>query len=101
MLFFLFNINTHVLTIATQPPRSSHPIIKFSAVESDPFIIKNFPFDKYELEPSPLTQHLLSMKTGMALQTFIFNSNGSGTIGEPFGFLKTASSGCYSLIHHS
>ncbi len=46
----------------TLPQRSAHPSIKFSCTDYEPMIIENLPFDKYELEPSPLTQYLLARK---------------------------------------
>jgi len=46
----------------TQPPRSAHPVVKFSCVPCEPVTIENLPFDKYELEPSPLTQHILERR---------------------------------------
>ena len=33
-----------------QPPRSAQATIKFTTVDSDPYIMENFPFDKYEIE---------------------------------------------------
>lgn len=50
------------LTASVLPPRSAHPNIKFTCTSSDPMVIENLPFDKYELEPSPLTQYILSRK---------------------------------------
>ncbi|XP_067848725.1 integrator complex subunit 6 isoform X3 [Heptranchias perlo] len=46
----------------TLPPRSAHPMVKFSCVDCDPMVIDKLPFDKYELEPSPLTQYILERK---------------------------------------
>lgn len=31
-------------------------------VPQEPMVIENLPFDKYELEPSPLTQFILARK---------------------------------------
>jgi len=45
-----------------QPPRSAHPVVKFSCVPCEPVVIENLPFDKYELEPSPLTQYILERR---------------------------------------
>jgi len=45
-----------------QPPRSAHPLIKFSCSLSEPMVLENLPFDKYELEPSPLTQYILERR---------------------------------------
>jgi integrator complex subunit 6 len=45
-----------------QPPRTAHPNVKFTCTAQEPLVIENVPFDKYELEPSPLTQYILSRK---------------------------------------
>lgn len=45
-----------------QPPRLSHPVVKFSCAPSDPMVLENVPFDKYEMEPSPLTQFILGRR---------------------------------------
>lgn len=46
-----------------QPPRSAHPVVRFSCVDCEPMVIDKLPFDKYELEPSPLTQYILERKS--------------------------------------
>jgi hypothetical protein len=45
----------------TLPPRSSHALIKFQTIPC-PTVTDKFPFDKYELEPSPLTQYILERR---------------------------------------
>ena len=45
-----------------QPPRTAHPMVQFSCQPSEPLVIENLPFDKYELEPSPLTQYILERR---------------------------------------
>ena len=53
----------HVLCLFLfQPPRNPNPIIWFSSNNVAPMLVESFPFDKYELEPSALTQHILAMK---------------------------------------
>ena len=49
-------------SMPTLPPRSAHPHVKFTCVAQEPLVVENFPFDKYELEPSPLTQFILARK---------------------------------------
>lgn len=46
-----------------KPPRTSHPVVRFSCVDCEPMVIDKLPFDKYELEPSPLTQYILERKS--------------------------------------
>ena len=46
-----------------QPPRTAHPIVKFSCTDCEPMVIDKLPFDKYELEASPLTQYILERKS--------------------------------------
>ena len=73
--------------------RSAHPNIKFTCSNSEPMIIDNLPFDKYELEPSPLTLYILARKQPKyCWQVFIQGSskNGSGDLGQPFGYLKAS-----------
>ena len=46
----------------SQPPRTAHPMVQFSCQPCEPMVIENIPFDKYELEPSPLTQYILERR---------------------------------------
>lgn len=78
----------------TLPPRTAHPIIKFSCEPTDPHTFDTLPFDKYELESSsPLTQYILSRKQPhVAWQVFIQSSGRQqGEMGAPFGYLKASS----------
>ena len=43
-----------------QPARNAQPIVKFTCTPTEPLSMENLPFDKYELERSPLTQYILS-----------------------------------------
>ncbi|XP_067122269.1 integrator complex subunit 6 [Centruroides vittatus] len=75
------------------PPRNAHPVVKFTCTNNEPMVIDNLPFDKYELEPSPLTQYILSRKQPtVAWQVFISNSHKSTEIGHTFGYLKASTS---------
>ena len=52
-------------------------------------VIENLPFDKYELEPSPLTLFILGRKQpSYCWQVFIQGSTRNGDTGHPFGYLK-------------
>ena len=52
-------------------------------------VIENLPFDKYELEPSPLTLFILGRKQpNYCWQVFIQGSTKNGDPGHPFGYLK-------------
>lgn len=55
-------IKSLLLILCFQPPRSAHPVVKFTCSSQEPMVIDNLPFDKYELEPSPLTQFILARK---------------------------------------
>ena len=80
------------INMPTLPPRSAHPVVKFSCQDTLPMVIENLPFDKYELEPSSLTKMILSRKQpNTAWQCFISNSSKSGDLGFPFGYLKASS----------
>jgi integrator complex subunit 6 len=77
------------------PQRSAHPNIKFTCLNQEPMIIDNLPFDKYELEPSPLTLYILARKLpNVCWQVFIQGSSRSSSVtdmpnhGAPFGYLK-------------
>lgn len=59
-------------------------------MDSDPYIVENFPFDKYELEPCALSSALLAHKHGVCWPVYVPGSAGGGAnnLGEPFGYLK-------------
>ncbi|XP_033097215.1 integrator complex subunit 6-like [Anneissia japonica] len=73
------------------PPRDSHPAVKFSCASCEPMVVDNMPFDKYELEPSPLTQNILERRNhNICWQVFIENSGKNSELGHPFGYLKAS-----------
>lgn len=75
----------------TLPPRSSHPVVRFSCVDCEPMVIDKLPFDKYELEPSPLTQYILERKSPhMCWQVFVNSSGKHSDAAQPFGYLKAS-----------
>ncbi|VEN54372.1 unnamed protein product [Callosobruchus maculatus] len=79
------------VNVSVLPPRSAHPNIKFACTNSEPMVIENLPFDKYELEPSPLTQYILSRKQPKTCwQVFVANSYKNSEVGHPFGYLKAS-----------
>ena len=77
------------------PPRNAHPTITFDTKDSLPLLIENFPFDKYELEPSPLTQHILSRKNAhnASWQCYVMNSGFKEGAPRTFGYLRASSGG--------
>uniref|UniRef100_A0A5F9CZL0 Integrator complex subunit 6 like n=1 Tax=Oryctolagus cuniculus TaxID=9986 RepID=A0A5F9CZL0_RABIT len=73
------------------PPRTSHPVVRFSCVDCEPMVIDKLPFDKYELEPSPLTQYILERKSPHTCwQVFVTSSGKYNELGFPFGYLKAS-----------
>ncbi|XKL62741.1 hypothetical protein PGB90_002574 [Kerria lacca] len=77
----------------TLPARFAHPNIKFNCTNQEPLVIENLPFDKYELEPSPLTQYILARKQPtVCWQVFIPNSYKNSDVVHPFGYLKASTS---------
>ncbi|KAL4220725.1 Integrator complex subunit 6 [Mactra antiquata] len=79
-------------TNQTLQPRSAHPNVQFSCTSCEPMVIDNLPFDKYELEPSPLTQYILERRQpNVCWQVFISNSARYSELGHPFGYLKASS----------
>lgn len=79
------------LSASSLPARSAHPNVKFTCTSQEPMVIENLPFDKYELEPSPLTQYILARKQPtICWQVFVANSYKSSEVGHPFGYLKAS-----------
>ncbi|XP_036380371.1 integrator complex subunit 6-like [Megalops cyprinoides] len=75
----------------TLPPRTAHPVVRFSCVDCEPMVIDKLPFDKYELEPSPLTQYILERKCPhVCWQVFVNSSGKHSDLGQPFGYLKAS-----------
>ena len=84
------------------PQRSAHPTLKFTCTNQEPMVIENLPFDKYELEPSPLTLFILGRKQpNYCWQVFIQGSltragekhrMTQDDTGHPFGYLKVETS---------
>uniref|UniRef100_A0A8C4QTB7 Integrator complex subunit 6 like n=1 Tax=Eptatretus burgeri TaxID=7764 RepID=A0A8C4QTB7_EPTBU len=73
------------------PPRTAHPIVKFSCTDCEPMVIDKLPFDKYELEASPLTQYILERKSPHTCwQVFVQNSAKYSDLGCPYGYLKAS-----------
>ena len=86
--------------VGSLPARDAHPAIWFSQEETEPQVVEGIPFDKYELEQSPLTQHILALKrTNMCWLCYVPNSSAAEGPGKPFGYLKPSSAGnCVNLI---
>ncbi|XP_056418010.1 integrator complex subunit 6 isoform X2 [Hyla sarda] len=84
----------------TLPPRAANPIVKFSCTNSEPMVIDKLPFDKYELEPSPLTQYILERKSPHTCwPVFVVNSAKYSELGHPFGYLKASTAlNCVNLF---
>lgn len=82
-------------------PRTAHPILRFSSCETEPLLVTNFPYDKYELEPSPLTQVLLEKKNPNTCWQVYVDSSGkySDNSPPPCGYLKASSNlSCVNLF---
>ncbi|KAG7256556.1 hypothetical protein CRUP_000161, partial [Coryphaenoides rupestris] len=81
-------------------PRSAHPHVHFSCLDAEPMVIDKVPFDKYELEPSPLTQYILERKSPHTCwQVFVCNSAKYSDLGQPFGYLKASTAlNCVNLF---
>ncbi|XP_043835313.1 integrator complex subunit 6-like isoform X2 [Dromiciops gliroides] len=82
------------------PPRTSHPVVKFSCTDCEPMVIDKLPFDKYELEPSPLTQFILERRSPQTCwQVYVSNSAKYSELGHPFGYLKASTAlNCVNLF---
>eukprot|EP00731_Ephydatia_muelleri_P030070 Em0021g593a len=80
------------LNLSVLPARDVHPVVLFDASDTEPMLVENFPFDKYELEPSPLTQYILEKRNpNVCWQVYIGGSGKDGVSNCPFGYLKAAS----------
>ena len=53
-------------------------------------IIDNLPFDKYELEPSPLTLFILARKQPKASWQVYIQGSSKAESAHPFGYLKAS-----------
>ncbi|OTF81557.1 integrator complex subunit 6-A-like protein [Euroglyphus maynei] len=86
--------------IPTLQSRTAQPIIRFTCTNSEPTVIENLPFDKYELDPSPLTNFILARKQpNVAWQVFVANSQRNSEFGQPFGYLKASTNlACVNLF---
>nr|XP_023687521.1 integrator complex subunit 6-like isoform X1 [Paramormyrops kingsleyae] len=84
----------------TLPPRSAHPHVRFSCIDTEPMVVDKLPFDKYELEPSPLTRYILERKSPHTCwQVFVCNSAKYSDLGQPFGYLKASTAlSCVNLF---
>lgn len=95
------------------PPRDAHPRIRINLIPHDePQFVRNFPIDKYELEPSPLTLWILSKKDpNKVYPLIVVNSNGANVHDPmaqyrlplmsndmPFGYLKANST--MMVVHY-
>ncbi|CAG9530756.1 unnamed protein product [Cercopithifilaria johnstoni] len=87
-------------SMVSLPPRKAHPVISFRCEPCEPLVCQDFPFDKYELEPSPLTRFILERKQpGVCWQVFVHNSSVVGSSPAPFGYLKAATNlSCVNLF---
>uniref|UniRef100_A0A5S6QFS1 VWFA domain-containing protein n=1 Tax=Trichuris muris TaxID=70415 RepID=A0A5S6QFS1_TRIMR len=82
-------------SMTSLPVRTALPVVKFNCRFQDPDLLTDFPFDKYELEPSPLTKYILDLKKPkQCWHTFVPGSSRYSELGSPFGFLKASWSLC-------
>ncbi|KAF7657707.1 hypothetical protein LDENG_00022840 [Lucifuga dentata] len=92
----------HKLIYVRPNPKTGVPIGHWPIPESfwpdqnsptlaEPMVIDKVPFDKYELEPSPLTQYILERKSPHTCwQVFVCNSAKYSDLGQPCGYLKAS-----------
>lgn len=85
--------------IQTLSPRTAQPIVQFSCNACEPLVIDNLPFDKYELEPSPLTQYILERKQPNNCWQVFVNNSAKFDFSYPFGYVKASSNlSCVNLF---
>ncbi|RKP40193.1 hypothetical protein BJ085DRAFT_37623 [Dimargaris cristalligena] len=73
---------------AAPPARKAHPSILYHPVNAPVNIPGGFPFDKYTVDPCPMTQDLLKQPPNTYWQVFVPNSYKTPGGGFPFGFLR-------------
>lgn len=83
-----------------KPTRMAIPTIHFKCENKAVNVIEHLPFDKYELEPSPLTQQILELRLpNTCWQTFVLNSGKDKGVKHTFGYLKASIKGtCVNLF---
>ncbi|KAK8781703.1 hypothetical protein V5799_016958 [Amblyomma americanum] len=81
------------------PPRTAHPQVRVCGSPSEPLLLDNLPFDKYELEPSPLTQAILGRKQPTVAFAVSVAGAAAQRGGGAFGYLKASTSlACVNLF---
>ena len=75
--------------LSTLPSRPAIPVISFSKKETDAHLLDAILFDKYEVEPCPLTQYIIAQKrVNVCWQVFVKDSALTPGLGKPFGYLR-------------
>src|SRR6218665_1559246 len=78
-------------TSANIPHRNAHPVFRMTCIDSAPSFVENLPFDKFELENSPLTKFIINRNLpNAAWQLYVANSQRGNELGQPFGYLKSS-----------
>lgn len=79
------------------PARDAHPRIRICTpgVEEPP-LVRNFPVDKYEVEPSPLTLQILCKRDPTKCWP-VYIANGIPGFELPFGYLKASAT--FAQVH--
>ncbi|GJJ75105.1 hypothetical protein EMPS_07463 [Entomortierella parvispora] len=73
------------------PTRNAQPTIHYHTKEEKSVDIpEGFPYDKYVVAPSPMTQELLTRPPGSCWPVYVKNSYKTEGFGFPFGFLKAS-----------
>jgi len=81
-MFTLYAAVIKLLTLL-QMARDAQPIIKFCSPLPPPaaHLMNLLPIDVYELEASPLTQHILKAKSNYCYQVIVPSANSHVTVG--------------------
>ena len=93
--------------LSSLPVRSSHPTLYFifDPVQSgEEWVVKGWPFDKYEIEGGAgflddLDSKPPSSNSGV-WQVYVVGSSGGSSVGKPFGYVKISrtSKKCYLIV---
>ncbi|KAG0056623.1 Integrator complex subunit 6 [Gryganskiella cystojenkinii] len=73
------------------PTRNAQPTLHYHTKEEKSVEIpEGFPYDKYVVAPSPMTQELLTRPPGSCWPVYVKNSYKTEGFGFPFGFLRAS-----------
>lgn len=82
------------------PSRAALPVLRVATTDANPSIPENFPFDKYELEPSELSDYVRRELLPSACWPCLISGSGGSRGGrdEPCAFLRAPTGICIFFL---